>query len=136
MEVAMSTTQVSSDTATESTGAEPVPLRLEVVTLPVSDVDRAKTFYLSLGWRLDADISAGDDFRVVQVTPPQSQASVHFGKGLTTAKPGSLDRLYLAVSDIDSARADLISRGAEVSEIYHYDRRPGRSGELDSRVTG
>jgi catechol 2,3-dioxygenase-like lactoylglutathione lyase family enzyme len=136
MEVAMSTTQVSSDTATEATGAAPVPLRLEVVTLPVSDVDRAKAFYLSLGWRLDADISAGDDFRVVQVTPPQSQASVHFGKGLTTAKPGSLDRLYLAVTDIDAARADLISRGASVSEVYHYERGPGHSGEFDSRVNG
>ncbi len=107
------------------TGAAPVPLRLEVVTLPVSDVDRAKSFYLGLGWRLDADISAGDDFRVVQLTPPQSQASIHFGKGLTTAAPGSLDRLYLAVSDIDAARADLISRGADVSEVYHYERGPG-----------
>ena len=129
-------TQVSSATATQTTGAAPVPLRLEVVTLPVSDVDRAKRFYLSLGWRLDADISAGDDFRVVQLTPPQSQASIHFGTGLTTAAPGSLDRLYLAVSDIDAARADLISRGAQVSEVYHYERGPGHSGELDSRVTG
>ncbi len=132
----MSTTQVSSDTRAEATGAEPVPLRLEVVTLPVSDVDRAKSFYLSLGWRLDADISAGDDFRVVQVTPPQSQASVHFGKGLTTAAPGSVDRLYLAVTDIDTARADLISRGAKVSEVSHYERGPGHSGEIESRVPG
>src|SRR5664279_4088828 len=126
MEVIMSTTQVSSETATETSGAEPVPLRLEVVTLPVADVDRAKSFYLNLGWRLDADISVGDDFRVVQVTPPQSQASVHFGKGLTAAAPGSVARLYLAVSDINAARDDLISPGAQVSEVYHYERRPGQ----------
>ena len=132
----MSTTQVSSETATETSGAEPVPLRLEVVTLPVADVDRAKSFYQGLGWRLDADIAAGDDFRVVQLTPPRSQASIHFGKGLTTAEPGSLDRLYLAVADIDATRADLISRGAKVSEVYHYERRPGHSGEVDSRVPG
>jgi predicted enzyme related to lactoylglutathione lyase len=110
-------------------------LHLEVVTLPVGDVDRAKSFYLGLGWRLDADISAGD-FRVVQVTPPQSQASVHFGKGLTTAAPGSVVRLYLAVNDINAARADLISRGAQVSEVFHYERGPGHSGEFDSRVPG
>ena len=132
----MSTTQVSTDSATEATGAAPFPLHLEVVTLPVSDIDRAKRFYLGLGWRLDADISAGEDFRVVQVTPPQSQASVHFGKGLTTATPGALDRLYLAVTDIDAARADLISRGAEVSEVFHYERGPEHSGEIDSRVAG
>jgi catechol 2,3-dioxygenase-like lactoylglutathione lyase family enzyme len=135
MEAVMST-QVSSATATETTGAAPVPLRLEVVTLPVSDVDRAKNFYVGLGWRLDADISAGEDFRVVQLTPPQSQASIHFGTGLTTAAPGSLDRLYLAVSDIDAARTDLISRGAQVSEVYHYERTPAHSGEIDSRVMG
>jgi len=111
-------------------------LRLEVVTLPVSDVDRAKNFYLGLGWRLDADISAGDGFRVVQFTPPQSQASIHFGVGLTTAEPGSAVRLYLAVDDIEAARADLISRGAEVSEVYHYERGPEHSGEFDSRVNG
>jgi predicted enzyme related to lactoylglutathione lyase len=132
----MSTTQVSSDTATDASVATPVPLRLEVVTLPVTDVDRAKSFYQSLGWRLDADISAGHDFRVVQFTPPQSQASIHFGVGLTTAEPGSVARLYLAVDDIDAARADLISHGADVSEVFHYERGPGHSGEFDSRVTG
>jgi len=132
----MSTTQVSGATAATSSVAAPVPLRLEVVTLPVTDVDRAKSFYLSLGWRLDADISAGDDFRVVQVTPPQSQASIHFGKGLTTAEPGSVVRLYLAVDDINAARDDLIARGAQVSEVFHYDRGPGHSGEFDSRVSG
>ena len=132
----MSTTQVSTATATEASGAAPVPLRLEVVTLPVADIDRARTFYQNLGWRLDADIVVGDEFRVVQMTPPHSQASIHFGKGLTTAEPGSVDRLYLAVDDIDAARDDLISRGVQVSEVYHYERRPGRSGEIDSRVPG
>lgn len=132
----MSTTEASNQSAAATPDATPVSLRLEVVTLPVADVDRAKDFYAGLGWRLDADISAGDEFRVVQFTPPQSQASIHFGVGLTRAAPGSLDRLYLAVDDIEAARADLISRGAGVSEVYHYDRQPGRSGEIDSRVTG
>ena len=132
----MSTTQVSTEPASQETVEAPVPLRLEVVTLPVTDVERAKGFYQRLGWRLDADISVGDDFRVVQFTPPQSQASIHFGVGLTTAEPGSVVRLYLAVDDLEAARADLLSRGADVSEVFHYDRRPGRSGEFDSRVPG
>ena len=101
-----------------------VSLRLEVVTLPVSDVDRAKSFYESLGWRLDADFSAGEDIRGVQFTPPQSQCSIHFGKGLTKAEPGSADRLILAVEDIEAARDDLISRGADVGEVYEA-RPPG-----------
>ena len=96
-----------------------VDMKLEVVTLPVSDVDRAKRFYQSLGWRMDADIVVGDAFRVVQVTPPRSPCSVAFGKGVTTGEPGSVQRLLLAVDDIDAARAGLISRGAEVSEVFH-----------------
>jgi catechol 2,3-dioxygenase-like lactoylglutathione lyase family enzyme len=122
MEVLMSDTQANSGTAPEASGAAPVPLRLEVVTLPVSDVDRAKRFYQSLGWRLDADLAAGDDFRVVQLTPPHSQCSIHFGKGLTAAEPGSADRLILAVEDIDAARDDLLGRGVDVSEVD--ERRP------------
>ena len=94
-------------------------MKLEVVTIPVSDVDRAKGFYASLGWRLDADIVVGDDFRAVQLTPPHSQCSVAFGKGLTTAEPGTVQRLILVVDDIDAARADLISRGIEVSGLFH-----------------
>ena len=132
----MSTTQVSSASTTAEPVGAPVPLRLEVVTLPVADVERSKSFYQRLGWRLDADIAAGDGFRVVQFTPPQSQASIHFGDGLTTAEPGSVARLYLAVDDMEAARADLISRGAEVSEVFHYERGPGHSGEFDSRVPG
>ena len=94
-------------------------MKLEVVTLPVSDVDRAKRFYEDLGWRMDADIVVGEYFRVVQVTPPHSQCSIAFGKGLTTAEPGTVQRLILAVDDIDAAREGLISRGAEVSEVFH-----------------
>ena len=93
----MGNTPANSDNATEASGAATVPLRLEVVTVPVSDVDRAKRFYQSLGWRLDADFAAGDDIRGVQFTPPHSQCSIHFGKGLTAAEPGSADRLILAV---------------------------------------
>ena len=102
-----------------STDAATINMKLEVVTLPVSDVDRAKRFYQSLGWRLDADIAVGDAFRVVQLTPTQSACSVAFGKGVTTGQPGSVQRLILAVDDIDAARADLVRRGIEVSELFH-----------------
>jgi catechol 2,3-dioxygenase-like lactoylglutathione lyase family enzyme len=113
-----------------------VDMNLEVVTVPVSDIDRAKSFYQSLGWRLDADRAIGDDFRIVQFTPLHSQCSIHFGKGLTTTGPGTPVRLILAVTDIDAARADLLGHGADVSEVYHYERKPGHAGELDSRVPG
>ena len=95
-----------------------IDMKLEVVTLPVSDVDRAKRFYEGLGWRLDADLSGGDDFRALQFTPPHSQCSIHFGKGVTASEPGSVDRLILAVKDINAARDDLIRRGVAVSEVY------------------
>jgi len=115
----------STDQSTEPTGQTPstlgVDMKLEVVTLPVSDVDRAKDFYQSLGWRLDADFAVGDDIRAVQLTPPQSGCSISFGKGLTKAEPGSTQRFELVVSDIDAAREDLISRGVEVSEVFHRD---------------
>jgi len=90
-----------------------------VVVIPVSDVDRAKALYGSLGWRLDADIAAGDKFRVVQFTPPGSGCSVQFGTNLTSAAPGSAQGLYLIVSDIEAARAQLVGRGVEVNEIYY-----------------
>jgi catechol 2,3-dioxygenase-like lactoylglutathione lyase family enzyme len=96
----------------------PFDLKLEVVIIPVSDVDRTKSFYTALGWRLDADFVNGDAFRVVQFTPPGSPCSIHFGKGLTSAAPGS-QKLYLIVSDIEGARNDLIARGAKVGEIFH-----------------
>ena len=108
--------------STNSTGMAEVgtvDMKLEVVTLPVSDVDRAKAFYQSLGWRLDADIVVGDDFRVVQLTPPHSACSIAFGKGVTTGPPGSIQRLLLAVDDINVAREDVSRCGVEVSEVFH-----------------
>jgi catechol 2,3-dioxygenase-like lactoylglutathione lyase family enzyme len=115
------------DTGSNNSGVAAVDMKLEVVTLPVSDVDRARRFYQSLGWRLDADIVAGDNFRVVQFTPPHSACSISFGKGLTTGDPGSVQRLLLVVHDIDVARKELIRRGVEVSEVFHLDggRVPG-----------
>ncbi|CAN7590189.1 glyoxalase [Mesorhizobium amorphae] len=94
-------------------------MKLEVVVIPVSDVERAKRFYGDLGWRLDADFAVGDDFHAVQFTPPGSPSSVHFGKGITSAIPGSARGLYLVVSDIVAARAELIGRGVEVSDVFH-----------------
>jgi catechol 2,3-dioxygenase-like lactoylglutathione lyase family enzyme len=96
-----------------------VDLKVEVVVIPVADVERAKRFYGGLGWRLDADFVRGEEFRVVQFTPPGSPCSIHFGKGLTSAASGSAPGLYLVVSDIEAARADLVAHGAEVSEIFH-----------------
>jgi catechol 2,3-dioxygenase-like lactoylglutathione lyase family enzyme len=94
-------------------------MRLEVVVVPVSDVDRAKDFYVGLGWRLDADFVADDGLRVIQLTPPGSPCSVIFGSEVTTATPGSTEGLHLIVDDIEAARADLVGRGVEVSEIFH-----------------
>jgi catechol 2,3-dioxygenase-like lactoylglutathione lyase family enzyme len=93
--------------------------KLEVVVIPVSDVDRAKEFYGSLGWRLDADRAAGDNFRIVQFTPPGSDCSIQFGTGITSAAPGSAQDLYLIVSDIEAARAELTAHGVKVSEAFH-----------------
>ena len=117
----MSSTGASTDTSTESPEVGTVDMKLEVVTLPVSDVDRAKSFYQNLGWRLDADFVFGDGIRAVQLTPPHSGCSIAFGKGLTTAEPGSAQRLELVVSNIDAAREDLVGRGVEVSEVFHRD---------------
>ena len=94
-------------------------MKLEVVVVPVSDVDRAKAFYEKLGFRLDIDYSK-DDFRVVQFTPPGSAASIQIGNGITSAAPGSLQNIYLVVFDLEEARAGLVGRGIDVSEVYHY----------------
>ena len=102
-----------------SSQAQKISMRLEVIVIPVSDVDRAKSFYSSLGWRLDADFVVGDAFRVVQLTPPGSACSIHFGKGVTPAAPGSMRGTYLIVSDIEAIRADLVARGIEVSDVFH-----------------
>jgi catechol 2,3-dioxygenase-like lactoylglutathione lyase family enzyme len=111
--------QVRNVIAVETAKARPVDLKFEVAAIPVSDVDRSKEFYSKLGWRLDADFVVGDSFRGVQFTPPGSPASIHFGKGVTSAAPGSAQGLFLVVSDIDAARAELISRGIDVSDIFH-----------------
>lgn len=116
----MSSTQVRNEAA--GARAATVDMKLEVVVIAVSDVERAKRFYGGLGWRLDADFIIGDAFRVVQFTPPGSPCSIHFGTGITSAAPGSARGLYLVVSDIEVARAELVERGADVSEVFH---RPG-----------
>jgi catechol 2,3-dioxygenase-like lactoylglutathione lyase family enzyme len=116
----MSSTQISSEHATLIPSAEMIDLKLEVVVLPVADVDRAKRFYESLGWRLDADFTNGQNWRVVQMTPPGSPCSIHFGKGVTPAAPGSVKNLYLVVSDMEAARAELIAHGADVSAAFHF----------------
>ncbi len=105
--------------SSDATGVARVDLKLEVVVIPVSDVDRTKAFYGRLGWRLDADFADGDEWRVVQFTPPGSGCSVIFGKNVTAAAPGSAQGLYLIVSDIEAARDALLRRGIEVSEVFH-----------------
>jgi catechol 2,3-dioxygenase-like lactoylglutathione lyase family enzyme len=120
----MASTDVSIGQTSQTQSPLGVDMKLEVVTLPVSDVDRAKSFYESLGWRLDADLDLGGGKRAVQFTPPHSQCSVAFGTGLTTVEPGSAQRMELVVSDIDAAREDLINRGVEVTEVFHNE--PGR----------
>ena len=115
----MSTIQEMSGAASKHPHRRGVDFKLEAVVIPVSDVDRSKSFYSNLGWRLDADFTVGDSFRVVQFTPPGSPASVHFGKGLTSATPGAAQNIYLIVSDIEAAHAELTARGAKVSDVFH-----------------
>ncbi len=109
--------------------------KLEVVVIPVADAGRAKEFYLGLGWRLDADAAAGDSFRIVQLTPPGSDCCIQFGTGLTPAAPGSAQGLYLIVSDIEAARAELLSHGVQASEVFH-EGAPGGRFNPDGRVSG
>jgi catechol 2,3-dioxygenase-like lactoylglutathione lyase family enzyme len=115
----MSSVDTSPETAIASPPVKPGEMRLEVVVLAVSDVDRAKGFYEGLGWRLDADLAVDAGYRVVQLTPPGSGCSIIFGTGVTSATPGSSEGLQLSVYDIDEARADLLSRGVDVSEPFH-----------------
>ena len=116
----MSTTPLVDATATP-TAAATVDLKLEVVTLPVSDVDRAKRFYEGLGWRVDADFSFGNNTRGVQMTPPGSPCSIQFGQGITDTAPGSTQRTYLIVDDLEAARTELRARGADVSDTFHLE---------------
>jgi catechol 2,3-dioxygenase-like lactoylglutathione lyase family enzyme len=115
----MATLEIDRDAAIKSPESRSVDLKLEVIVIPVSDVDRAKAFYARLGWRLDADFASGDDWRVIQFTPPGSACSVIFGRNVTAAAPGSARGLYLIVSDLDAARKDLLDRGIAVSEPFH-----------------
>jgi catechol 2,3-dioxygenase-like lactoylglutathione lyase family enzyme len=132
----MSTTQMSSEQTAKTPSAATVDLKLEVVVIPVSDVDRAKRFSAGLGWRQDADFSFDNGFRVLQFTPPGSGCSVQFGTNVTAAAPGSAQGLYLIVSDIEGARAELIARGAGISEVFHAEtpgaqfQREGTSGRV------
>jgi len=103
----------------KNASAVKVDMKLEIVIIPVSDLDRAKEFYANLGWRLDADFDNGKDFRVMQFTPPGSGCSVIFGKNVTSAAPGSAQGLYLIVSDIEAARKEMVGRGVKISEVFH-----------------
>jgi catechol 2,3-dioxygenase-like lactoylglutathione lyase family enzyme len=114
----MSSVQTSPDGTAGAAADSPV-MALEVVVIPVADVDRSLRFYRALGWRLDADVTTDPDFRVVQLTPPGSACSIIFGRGVTSAAPGSVQGLHLVVADIDEARAALLDRGAEVGETFH-----------------
>ena len=131
----MSSVDISTGTATASPPVKPGEMRLEVVVVAVSDVDRSKHFYEMLGWRLDADLVVDDGYRVVQLTPPGSACSIIFGTGVTAARPGSSEGLQLSVYDIDEARADLIARGVDVSELFHdvtgIFHHAGTEGRLD-----
>jgi catechol 2,3-dioxygenase-like lactoylglutathione lyase family enzyme len=132
----MSSTQARSASSTEGRGADVATMRLEVVLVPVADVDRAKRFYESLGWRLDADFPVAEDFRVVQLTPPGSDCSIIFGSGVTAAEPGSLEGLQLVVADLEATRQDLIGRGVDVSEVFHDETGVFHHAGTGARVTG
>ncbi|WP_353066343.1 hypothetical protein RBB77_08095 [Tunturibacter psychrotolerans] len=124
----MSTNDACSNDAAKNAGVARIDMKLEVVVIPVSDVDRAKEFYERIGWELNIDRSAGEDFRLVQFTPPGSCCSVHFGKGLTSAAPGS-GKAFLIVADIEAARDQLVAAGVEVGEFFH-DGPEGRGSGL------
>ncbi len=141
----MSSPQTVNEHATRIATAEAVDLKVEVIPLPVSDVDRAKRFYEGLGWRVDADFAAGDEWRLVQLTPPGSPCSVMLGKGFTTAVPGSLQGTILVVDDLEAARAELVRHGVDVSDVFHFEnnllratakgRTPGRDPENRSYLS-
>jgi catechol 2,3-dioxygenase-like lactoylglutathione lyase family enzyme len=127
---------VDMNTTGAAPGAKAVDMKLEVALIGVSDVDRAKAFYEKLGWRVDIDIAGGDGFRAVQVTPRNSPSSIIFGNGVSPAGSGSAASLVLAVDDVDAARADLLARGVEVSEVFHYAGGPFNLAVDIPRVAG
>lgn len=130
----MSNAQTPNEARTAAGTAQTVDMKLEIIVIPVSDIDRAKQFYVRLGWRLDVDIAKDDSFRVVHFTPPGSQCSILFGKGVTTEEPGSVQGLHLIVSDITRAHAELVERGIDVSEVFHdaggLFHRAGKEGRV------
>ena len=133
----MSTNELRSSEETNSRSVASVDMKLEVVVIPVSDVDRAKEFYSRLGWRLDADRAAGNGFRLIQFTPPGSGSSVQFGANLTSAAPGSAQAMLLIVSDIEAARRQLVAHGVDASEVFHCATGTGcRFPGIDVRVSG
>jgi catechol 2,3-dioxygenase-like lactoylglutathione lyase family enzyme len=132
----MSASRTASQPSTETPAAPTMDMKLEVVVLPVSDVDRAKQFYMHLGWRLDADFPGDANFRVVQLTPPGSPCSIIFGSDVTTATPGSAQALMLVVTDIEAARADLLARGVDVSELFHDAGGVFHHAGTEARVPG
>jgi catechol 2,3-dioxygenase-like lactoylglutathione lyase family enzyme len=127
----MSTTQLDTTTATQTSDVAAVPMQFEVTTLPVTDVDRAKAFYQRLGWRLDIDFEPAPGVRGVQFTPPGSPASIQFGENTNSMKPGSLEGLFLVVDDIEAVREELIERGVDVGEIWHLEPGKGPVPGLD-----
>ena len=129
----MSTNDLRSSDAAKNASVAKIDMKLEVVVIPVSDVDRAKAFYERIGWRLNIDRSAGEDFRLVQFTPPGSSCSVHFGKNVTPAAPGSA-KAFLVVADIEAARDQLVAAGVEVGEFF-YDGPEGRGQRPASRAS-
>ncbi len=131
----MSSTDVHNQTSAEVPAPGVVDMNLEVIVLGVADVDKAKAFYANLGWRLDADVTRGEDFRLVQFTPPCSGCSVQFGVNLTSAAPGSGQSPYLIVSDVEAARGGLVARGVDVSEVFH-EGSPGARFHEATRVAG
>ena len=132
----MSSTQTIHEDATRIRTAATTDLKLEVVVIPVSDVVRAKGFYESLGWRLDADFTNGEDWHLVQMTPPGSPCSVMFGRGFTSAVPGSVQGTFLVVDDLEAARARLIEQGVGVTEVFHFDHNLLRVAGPKGRVPG
>ncbi len=129
-------TQARIEDTSQRPGPPAMDTKLEVVVIPVSDVDRSMRFYTGLGWRLDADFSIGNDWRGVQLTPPGSACSVIFGKGVTNAAPGSAQGLFLVVDDIEAARGELVRRGVDVSDVFHFEgpiRVTGKEGRVPGR---
>jgi catechol 2,3-dioxygenase-like lactoylglutathione lyase family enzyme len=131
----MSSTEVRKSHSASGPSVGKVDMKLEVVVIPVSDVDRAREFYKGLGWRLDADFADDDGFRIVQFTPPGSACSIQFGSRVTSAAPGSMKHAYLIVADVEAARTELVAEGVDVSEVFH-ERSLGDRFQSDRRVSG